>query len=106
MSAPDRNARFEFEPGLGTGEMMSENAGRPLAERPLLRIVGGGGRLRGTVLAFLSRGRQRRPGCRDALARRLIVGRHLAVRRINDDGCSNLPSTSVYAEPWFSQKRL
>jgi len=62
-----------------------------LAERPLLRVIVGAGRLRCAILALVSGGRRRRPGRRDALACGLVVGRHLAVRRINDDGCSNLP---------------
>src|SRR6266567_498615 len=68
----------------------TESEQAALAERPLLRVIEGARRLGCAILA-LPRVRGRGgPGPREPLARGRIVGRYMAVRRVNDDGGSNL----------------
>jgi hypothetical protein len=70
----------------------TESEQAALAERPLLRVIVGTGRLRGAILAVVSGGSRRRPGRHDPLGGGLIEGRHFAVLGVNDDGRSYLPS--------------
>src|SRR3984893_11154545 len=63
-----------------------------LAERPLLRVIESAGRRSCAILAIVSGGRRGRPRRRETLARGLVVGRQMTLRRVDDDGCLNLPS--------------
>src|SRR5437667_9878597 len=70
----------------------TESEQAALRERPLLRIIEfAAARRRPHILALARVRRRQRPCSRLPLTRGGIERWHTAVRRIDDDGCSNLP---------------